>query len=105
MSSNQNHIPADPFNPVSALSDEQKEADSRRFPLLSAIDSPEDLRKLPVEKLPEVCSVIRSFLIDRLSNNPGHFASSMGSVEIITALHYVFNTPDDHLVFDVGHQA
>ncbi|MBD5306987.1 MAG: 1-deoxy-D-xylulose-5-phosphate synthase [Bacteroides sp.] len=105
MSSNQNHIPADPFNPVSALSDEQKEADSRRFPLLSAIDSPEDLRKLPVEKLPEVCSEIRSFLIDRLSNNPGHFASSMGSVEIITALHYVFNTPDDHLVFDVGHQA
>lgn len=74
-------------------------------PLLARITSPADLRALPPEKLPDVCAEIRSFLIDSLSENPGHFASSMGAVDIIVALHYVFNTPDDRIVYDVGHQA
>lgn len=75
------------------------------YPLLSKIDSPSDLRKLQVEQLPEVCAEIREFLIASLSNNPGHFASSMGAVELTVALHYVFNTPYDRIVWDVGHQA
>lgn len=79
--------------------------DKEKYPLLSKIDSPADLRKLPVEQLPEVCSEMRGYLIENLSQNPGHFASSMGAVEIIVALHYVFETPDDNIVFDVGHQA
>lgn len=73
--------------------------------ILSQLNSPADLRKLPVESLPQVCGEIRAFLIKNLSNNPGHFASSMGAVDIIVALHYVFNTPDDKIVWDVGHQA
>lgn len=73
--------------------------------LLNKIDFPSDLRKLPLEKLPEVCSDIRAFLINSLSSNPGHFASSMGAVELTVALHYVFNTPYDRIVWDVGHQA
>lgn len=76
-----------------------------KYPLLEGIESPSDLRKLPIEKLPEVCAELRGFIIDSLSSNPGHFASSMGAVEIIVALHYVFDTPNDHIVFDVGHQA
>ncbi|MDE6272730.1 MAG: 1-deoxy-D-xylulose-5-phosphate synthase [Muribaculaceae bacterium] len=74
-------------------------------PLLSRIYSPEDLRRLPVGALPVVCRELRDYLIKSLSRNPGHFASSMGAVEIIVALHYVFNTPVDRIVFDVGHQA
>lgn len=74
-------------------------------PLLARINSPADLRRLPPEALPEVCREVRKFLIDSLANNPGHFASSMGAVEIIVALHYVFNTPEDRIVYDVGHQA
>lgn len=73
--------------------------------LLDNINSPEDLRKLSLEQLPQVCEEIRQFLISNLSSNPGHFASSMGAVDIIVALHYVFNTPTDNLVWDVGHQA
>ena len=73
--------------------------------LLSKIDSPADLRKLSVEQLPQVCKEIREFLISHLSQNPGHFASSMGAVDLIVALHYVFDTPNDNLVWDVGHQA
>ncbi len=75
------------------------------MPLLSEINSPSDLRKLPVEQLPALCREIREFLISRLSVNPGHFASSMGAVELIVALHYVYDTPYDRLVWDVGHQA
>lgn len=75
------------------------------YPLLSQIDSPADLRKLPVEQLPQVCSELRDFLIDTSSKNPGHFASNMGAVELTVALHYVFNTPYDRIVWDVGHQA
>lgn len=73
--------------------------------LLKTINSPSDLRKLRPEQLPELCDEIRKFLISNLSVNPGHFASSMGAVDMIVALHYVFNTPDDRLVWDVGHQA
>ena len=73
--------------------------------LLSTINYPEDLRKLPLEKLPQVCEELRAFLIDELSRNPGHFASSLGVVELTVALHYVFNTPEDRIVWDVGHQA
>ena len=75
------------------------------IPLLSAINSPEDLRRLSKEQLPQVCAEIRSMLISELSRNPGHFASSMGAVELTVALHYVFNTPYDRIVWDVGHQA
>lgn len=73
--------------------------------ILSKIDSPADLRKLSVDELPEVCAALRHMLIDELSRNPGHFASSMGAVELTVALHYVFNTPYDRIVWDVGHQA
>lgn len=75
------------------------------FPLLSKIDSPAALKAIPVEQLPQVCNEIRAYLIGTLSKNPGHFASSMGAVDIIVALHYVFDTPRDRIVFDVGHQA
>ncbi len=74
-------------------------------PLLDSINSPADLRKLKVEELPELCAQIRKFLIASLSDNPGHFASSMGAVELTVALHYVFDTPRDRIVWDVGHQA
>ncbi len=73
--------------------------------LLASINSPADLRKIPVDSLPELCSEIRDFLISKLSKNPGHFGSSMGAVDIIVALHYVYNTPRDRIVWDVGHQA
>lgn len=76
-----------------------------KYPLLSKINSPSDLRKLPVESLSQVCEEIREFLIKELSVNPGHFASSMGAVELTVALHYVFDTPYDRIVWDVGHQA
>lgn len=74
-------------------------------PLLAKIDSPHDLRLLSEDKLPQVCCELRQYIIDHVSHNPGHFASSMGAVEIATALHYVFNTPEDRIVWDVGHQA
>lgn len=73
--------------------------------LLKQIDSPEDLRKLSTEQLPQVCSELRQMIIDELSHNPGHFGSSLGTIELTVALHYVFNTPDDRIVWDVGHQA
>lgn len=82
-----------------------KPLDPKLYPLLSSINSPDDLRRLPVDALPGVCADIRHFLIDCLSTNPGHFASSMGAVELTVALHYVFNTPYDRIVWDVGHQA
>lgn len=75
------------------------------YDLLNKIDSPEDLRKLSVEALPEVCHQLRNKIIDELSCNPGHFASSLGVVELTVALHYVYQTPYDRIVWDVGHQA
>lgn len=79
--------------------------DKKNLGLLSQIEYPEDLRKLSVDQLPEVCKELREDIIDEVSVNPGHFASSLGAVEITVALHYVFNTPDDRIVWDVGHQA
>ena len=73
--------------------------------LLDKINSPADLRKLNVSQLPQVCDEIRQLIINVLSQHPGHLASSLGAVEITVALHYVFNTPDDRIVWDVGHQA
>jgi 1-deoxy-D-xylulose-5-phosphate synthase len=73
--------------------------------LLDTINIPEDLRKLPDTALEQVCADIRTFLIDALSVNPGHFGASLGAVELAVALHYVYNTPYDKLVWDVGHQA
>lgn len=69
------------------------------------VNSPEELRSLTPEQLPEVCDELRRTLIHELAVNPGHFASSMGAVEIAVALHYVFNTPYDRIIWDVGHQA
>ena len=73
--------------------------------LLSNIIYPDDLRKLSSDKLEQVCGELREFIIDQLSQNPGHFASSLGAVELTVALHYVYNTPYDRIVWDVGHQA
>jgi 1-deoxy-D-xylulose-5-phosphate synthase len=73
--------------------------------LLSKITTPEDLRKLSPDDLPQVSSELRQFIIDIVCNNPGHFGASLGVVELTVALHYVFNTPYDKLIWDVGHQA
>lgn len=75
------------------------------YNLLKTIDSPQDLRRLSVEELPEVCDELRQDIIKELSCNPGHFAASLGVVELSVALHYVYNTPYDRIVWDVGHQA
>lgn len=79
--------------------------DKNKYGLLSQIKYPSDLRKLSVEQLPELCRELRQDIIDEVSVNPGHFASSLGVVEITVALHYVFDTPEDRIVWDVGHQA
>lgn len=73
--------------------------------LLEKINSPEDLKKLQKKELPEVCDELRKFIIDVVSVNPGHFGASLGVVELTVALHYVYNTPYDLLIWDVGHQA
>lgn len=73
--------------------------------LLNSINTPSDLRALREEQLPQLCSELRDFIIEALSHNPGHFASSLGTIELTVALHYVFDTPNDKLVWDVGHQA
>ena len=75
------------------------------YKMLQSIQSPEDLRKLKTTQLPEVCQELRQKIIDELSCNPGHFASSLGVIELTVALHYVFKTPYDRIVWDVGHQA
>ena len=75
------------------------------FTLLNKIDTPEDLRKLKVEDLPQVCAELRRDIIEEVAVNPGHLASSLGVAEITVALHYVYNTPEDRIVWDVGHQA
>jgi 1-deoxy-D-xylulose-5-phosphate synthase len=78
---------------------------AERFKLLYQINSPSDLRKLPVNELIQVCQELRCFLIDEVSEHPGHFGASLGVIELTVALHYVYNTPHDLLVWDVGHQA
>ena len=78
---------------------------NKPFKYLQSINSPADLRKLKVEELPAVCEELRRDIINELADNPGHFASSLGTIEITVAMHYVFNTPYDRIVWDVGHQA
>ena len=75
------------------------------YTYINKIDSPADLKKLKIEELPAVCAELRQFIIEALSKNPGHLASSLGAIELTVALHYVFDTPNDKLVWDVGHQA
>lgn len=75
------------------------------YKYLHTINSPEDLKKLQVTELPAVCAEVRDFIIQALSKNPGHLGSSLGAIELTVALHYVFDTPYDKLVWDVGHQA
>ena len=73
--------------------------------ILNTIETPDDLRKLKLNQLPKLCEELRQFIIDELSHNPGHFGSTLGVIELTVALHYVYNTPSDRLVWDVGHQA
>ena len=73
--------------------------------VLPSIQNPRDLRLIKKELLPTLCEELRQVIIDTASHNGGHLGSSLGAVEIITALHYVFNTPEDKIVFDTGHQA
>lgn len=73
--------------------------------LLSNIDSPDDLRKLPLDELPMLCKDLRQFILEVISRNPGHLGASLGVIELTAAIHYAFNTPEDKLIWDVGHQA
>lgn len=75
------------------------------YPLLSLINSPEDLRLLNKEQLPQLCQELRSYLLESVSQTSGHLASGLGTVELTVALHYIFKTPFDQLIWDVGHQA
>src|SRR5580698_1399866 len=75
------------------------------YPLLESINSPADLRRLPATRLTELAEELRQFLIHSVSTRGGHFAAGLGTVELTIALHYVFNSPHDRLVWDVGHQA
>src|ERR1043165_9112365 len=79
--------------------------DIKPGPLLSTIDSPADLKKLKREQLHQLCDELRQYIIDVVSVHGGHFGASLGVVELTVALHYIFNTPYDQLVWDVGHQA
>jgi 1-deoxy-D-xylulose-5-phosphate synthase len=79
--------------------------DLSKYPLLAGIATPADVRRLPLAQLPELCKELREFLIQSVSTRGGHFAAGLGTVELTVALHYVYDTPDDRLVWDVGHQA
>ena len=80
-------------------------ANEKRIKLLNNIQSPDDLRRLNIEQLPELCNELREKIIEEVAVNPGHLASSLGAIEITVGCHYVFDTPEDRLVWDVGHQA
>ena len=75
------------------------------YTYINKIDSPADLKKVPIDELPAVCAELRDYIIEVLSKNPGHLGSSLGAIELTVALHYVFDTPNDKLIWDVGHQA
>jgi 1-deoxy-D-xylulose-5-phosphate synthase len=79
--------------------------DIAKYPTLALVENPDELRSLPKEILPKLCDELRQYLLDSVSRSSGHFASGLGTVELTVALHYVYNTPFDHLVWDVGHQA
>ena len=76
-----------------------------KFPLLKQINFPSDLKRYPLSQLPEICQELRQFLLDSVSQSSGHLASGLGVVELTVALHYVYNTPFDKIIWDVGHQA
>ncbi len=78
---------------------------AEQFELLSKINSPKDLKTLNKSELPQLCNELRQFIINEVSSNPGHLGASLGTVELTVALHYVMDTPEDKLVWDVGHQA
>src|SRR6201995_1076863 len=90
---------------ASGVHSRQMAAEPATYPLLSTINSPAALRRLPLGKLAELAGELRQFLIQSVATRGGHFAAGLGTVELTIALHYVFNTPDDRLVLDVGHQA
>jgi len=73
--------------------------------LLKEVENPKDLKKLSTKKLPDFCKELREYIVEVVSKKGGHFGASLGVVELTTAIHYVFNTPEDQLVWDVGHQA
>ena len=79
--------------------------DIRPGPILSKINSPADLKKISMEDLHKVCDELRQYIIDVVSVHGGHFGASLGVVELSVALHYIYNTPYDQVVWDVGHQA
>lgn len=79
--------------------------DIAKYPTLALVDDPNDLRLLPKESLPKLCDELRQYLLNSVSRSSGHFASGLGTVELTVALHYVYNTPFDSLIWDVGHQA
>lgn len=79
--------------------------DIAKYPTLALAENPEELRMLPKESLPKLCDELRQYLLTCVSRSSGHFASGLGVVELTVALHYVYNTPFDHLIWDVGHQA
>ncbi|ENG6107741.1 1-deoxy-D-xylulose-5-phosphate synthase [Serratia liquefaciens] len=79
--------------------------DIAKYPTLALAENPDELRSLPKESLPKLCDELRQYLLDSVSRSSGHFASGLGTVELTVALHYVYQTPFDHLVWDVGHQA
>ncbi|MEA4851364.1 MAG: 1-deoxy-D-xylulose-5-phosphate synthase N-terminal domain-containing protein, partial [Paludibacter sp.] len=79
------------------------EMTDKTYKYLYNIDSPVDLKAVPRKELTKVCDELRQFIIDEVSKNPGHLGSSLGVVELTVALHYVFNTPYDRIVWDVGH--
>ncbi len=83
----------------------KEDSEIKSHPLLDKIDSPDDLKKLDIQDLIQLCSELRDFIIDEVSCNPGHFGASLGVVELTVALHYIFNTPYDKIIWDVGHQA
>ncbi len=75
------------------------------YSILDKVDSPADIKGLSMDELRQLCSELRSYMVECCSINPGHLGSSLGAIELIVGLHYVYNAPQDKLVFDVGHQA
>lgn len=95
----------DDVNSAGASAAQRRGEAPERYPVLDGIHSPEDLKRVPREELPELCAEIRSFMVDSVSKTGGHLASSLGAVELAVAIHRVFDTPYDRVVWDVGHQA
>ena len=80
-------------------------AAEKNYEILSQVNLPDDLKKLPPDKLPLLCNELRQYIIDAATTNPGHLGANLGVVELTVALHRVFNAPEDKIIFDVGHQA